>query len=231
MSLVVASTKEQIVRAAERLFAEHGLEGVSLRQIGAAAGNGNNSAVQYHFGSKEALVRAIFEYRLPRYDERLTFLIAERVPDDLRAWTDCIVRAMLEQAEMRDSWYLSFVAMLHHHQRQDVFAELPETVQLSTLSLYDNVAACLSHIPEPLRTYRVTQALVLILHAGADRERIARDGGSPLPFAVEASALVDGMVGFLDAPVSQQAQDALARSGVSHTFRPEFLDRMSGARR
>jgi AcrR family transcriptional regulator len=53
--------KEQIVLAAERLFAERGLDGVSLREIGAAVGNANNSAVQYHFGSKDQLVRAIFE--------------------------------------------------------------------------------------------------------------------------------------------------------------------------
>ena len=47
-----------------------GLLGVSLRQIGAAAGNGNNSAVQYHFGTKDRLVQAVFEYRLPRLRER-----------------------------------------------------------------------------------------------------------------------------------------------------------------
>ena len=52
MTTIAPSTKEQIVLAAEGLFAERGIEGVSLRQIGTAAGNGNNSAVQYHFGTK-----------------------------------------------------------------------------------------------------------------------------------------------------------------------------------
>jgi AcrR family transcriptional regulator len=61
MAVIAPSTKEQIVLAAEGLFAERGIEGVSLRQIGAAAGNGNNSAVQYHFGTKERLVQAVFE--------------------------------------------------------------------------------------------------------------------------------------------------------------------------
>ena len=60
------STKEQILLAAERLIADHGVDGVSMRQIGSAVGSGNNSAVLYHFGSKEKLVQAIFEYRLPR---------------------------------------------------------------------------------------------------------------------------------------------------------------------
>ena len=74
-ALPLSSTKEQIVLAAERLFAARGYEGVSLREIGAAAGSGNNSAVQYHFGSKGQLVVAIFENRLPYIDDRRAVLI------------------------------------------------------------------------------------------------------------------------------------------------------------
>ena len=60
-----------------------------LRQIRVAAGNGNNSAVQYHFGSKDKLVQAIFEYRLPRLHERRILLVAELRPNDLRSWVEC----------------------------------------------------------------------------------------------------------------------------------------------
>ncbi|MEE2045897.1 helix-turn-helix domain-containing protein, partial [Nocardiopsis tropica] len=59
----VAATRETILSAAERLFAEHGMAGVSNRQIGQEAGQGNNTAVTYHFGSKEGLVRAIVRRR------------------------------------------------------------------------------------------------------------------------------------------------------------------------
>ena len=83
------STKEQILLAAERLIADHGVDGVSMRQIGAAVGSGNNSAVLYHFGSKEKLVQAIFEHRLPRLRERRAQLVAERQPTDLRGWLEC----------------------------------------------------------------------------------------------------------------------------------------------
>ena len=100
MPLVAPSTKEQIVCTAERLFALHGIEGVSLRQIGAVAGSGNNSAVQYHFGSKDQLIQAIFEYRLPGLHERRVLLIAERRPDDLRSLVDCQLRAVMEQSEL-----------------------------------------------------------------------------------------------------------------------------------
>ena len=46
------TTALQLLLAAERLFAEHGLAGVSLRQISIEAGSSNNSAIRYHFGSK-----------------------------------------------------------------------------------------------------------------------------------------------------------------------------------
>jgi AcrR family transcriptional regulator len=55
---IPVSTKEQILLAAERLFAERGYD-VSLREIGVSAGSSNNSAVQYHFGSKEQLAVAM----------------------------------------------------------------------------------------------------------------------------------------------------------------------------
>ena len=82
------SSKEQIVLTAERLFAEHGIDGISLRQIGQAAGNANNSAVQYHFGTKDNLIQAIFEYRLPYLTRRRELLVAERRPASLRSWLE-----------------------------------------------------------------------------------------------------------------------------------------------
>lgn len=64
-------TRERILDIAEQLFAEQGLGQTSLRAITAAAGV-NLAAVHYHFGSKEALERAIFERRLrPMNTERL----------------------------------------------------------------------------------------------------------------------------------------------------------------
>lgn len=55
----VSATREALLTAAERLFAEHGVHAVANRQISEAAGQGNNAAVSYHFGTKVDLVRAI----------------------------------------------------------------------------------------------------------------------------------------------------------------------------
>ena len=53
------NTKDQILDAAEKLFAEHGYDAASLRDITAEAGV-NLAAVNYHFSSKEALFGAVF---------------------------------------------------------------------------------------------------------------------------------------------------------------------------
>ena len=67
-------TKEQILDTAERLFAESGIDAVSLRAITGEA-SVNLAAIHYHFGSKEALVKAVFARRLiPLNRERLALL-------------------------------------------------------------------------------------------------------------------------------------------------------------
>ena len=52
------STREKLLDCAEELFAEHGLEGVSLRTINAEAGL-SPAALHYHFGTKDRLVEVL----------------------------------------------------------------------------------------------------------------------------------------------------------------------------
>lgn len=52
-------TRAQLVAAAEQLFADRGIEGVSLREINAAAGQRNSTALQYHFDDRNGLLRAV----------------------------------------------------------------------------------------------------------------------------------------------------------------------------
>jgi AcrR family transcriptional regulator len=70
------ATKARILDAAERLFSEHGFAGTSVRAITAEA-DANLAAVHYHFGSKDAVIRAVFARRLePLNEERLELLDA-----------------------------------------------------------------------------------------------------------------------------------------------------------
>jgi len=66
-------TRTRILDAAEELFMQHGFEGASMRMLTAKA-NANLAAVNYHFGSKDALIESVFRRRL---DPMNTARIAE----------------------------------------------------------------------------------------------------------------------------------------------------------
>jgi AcrR family transcriptional regulator len=69
-----ANSRERILDAAERAFADLGLDGASLRRIVRGA-RVNLATVYYHFGSKEGLMAAVFERRLgPLKQEHLRLL-------------------------------------------------------------------------------------------------------------------------------------------------------------
>jgi len=59
------ATRLRILRTAERLFSERGIDAVSLQEIGRQAGQKNRSAVQYHFADKEGLLMAILDRHAP----------------------------------------------------------------------------------------------------------------------------------------------------------------------
>lgn len=54
-------TRDELIRAAETLFATRGIDGVSLREINRAAGQRNASALQYHFADRNGLLRAVID--------------------------------------------------------------------------------------------------------------------------------------------------------------------------
>ena len=72
MSLVEAKqhpdTRERILDAAEALFVEHGFEATTMRMITSRAGV-NLASINYHFGSKEALIQDVFRRRLTWLNE------------------------------------------------------------------------------------------------------------------------------------------------------------------
>jgi AcrR family transcriptional regulator len=210
------SMKESLVRTAERLFALHGLDGVSLRQIGQAAGTGNNSAVQYHFGTKEQLIQAIFEYRLPQLNERRRVLVAQVQPGDLRAAVEAHLRPMVEMAEGNDSYYMMFLERLENYWVPDhPFARLPKSYQASHRWYFTTVGSLLPDVPAPVRNMRMVGAMDICLHASADRERARHHGGRALPLALHINALFDAVIGFLSAPLSDATAAALALSPTS----------------
>jgi AcrR family transcriptional regulator len=208
------STKEQLVTTAERLFALHGIDGVSLRQIGAAAGIGNNSAVQYHFGSKDGLLKAILLHRLPGIIQRRKLLGLRAAPRDLRAAVEAHLLPVIEQAEDESSYYTMFLEQLMRYGIDEhPFGALPATYQASQKEYVERVGKMLGQLPAALRADRINQASAICLHASADRARARHFGAKTVPFALYVSELLDGLVGFLSAPVSEETLAALAGAG------------------
>lgn len=89
-------TRDRILDVAERMFGERGFVATSLREITAEAG-ANVASVNYHFGSKEALLAEVLERRLKPINERRLQLL-----DDVEAAAgneppplDAVIRAFL----------------------------------------------------------------------------------------------------------------------------------------
>lgn len=113
-------TKERILAAAERLYTERGVRGSSLRAITAEAG-ANVAAVNYHFGSKQELLRALIERRVDAANQqrlelldRLESEASERAPS-VEEILDALLRPMFEEdrgAGMRSVTALIFAEPL-----------------------------------------------------------------------------------------------------------------------
>ena len=97
-------TKDRILDAAERFFAEDGFDATSLRSVTTAAGV-NLAAVNYHFGSKaallEAVIRRVFEPVNARQLERLEELETEEEGPSVEALLDAFISPLFDLLDRR----------------------------------------------------------------------------------------------------------------------------------
>ncbi len=134
-----AETKSTLLDAAERLFAEHGFSATSLRNISAAAG-ANLAAVHYHFGSKEALIKAVLERRLvPLNQERLRLLdLAEAdgsgEPDYLERLIEALIGPPLRLSREEKNAGQHFMKLIGR-----TFAEADERLNKMFFAMFDEV--------------------------------------------------------------------------------------------
>ncbi len=101
--------------AMEKLVADWGIEAVNLRDVGREADQRNNSVVQYHFGSKEQLVGAMLDERLPPLAARVDESLATLHSDGLAGQPDAVAAALvasLLDAEHDERAFVAFLAAL-----------------------------------------------------------------------------------------------------------------------
>jgi len=203
------SSALRIVVTAERLFALHGIDGVSLRQIAAEAGSGNNSAVHYHFGSKDALIVAIFEHRLPQLNSERRLLAMRATPNDLRSRLEAHYLPLFHLAEQGDNLYASFVEQLERQQKIATtpivgLRGLPDEARSEHEGFRRDLEVLLDHLEPKLRSLRIAQAELMCLHLAGDRERTREGGGVVPPFGLFVASVLDGIAAYLVAPPARQ---------------------------
>jgi AcrR family transcriptional regulator len=199
-------TREAILTAAEVLFAERGMYAVSNRQISEAAGQGNNAAACYHFGTRTELLRAIEgKHRAPIEELRAQMLASVGGSTELRDWVSALVRPLTDHlaALGTPSWYARFAAqaMADPTYRHVVTKDALTSPQL--VETIDGINRCLPELPKRVRSERIVMVRNLLMHTCAEHEgALAEHGPRALSgWPVAGEGLIDAIVGLWRAPV------------------------------
>jgi AcrR family transcriptional regulator len=203
--------RTRLLDTAERLFAERGIAGVSLREITERAGQRNASVVQYHFGSRAGLVAAVVDRHMAGVDAarsvRLDAATAgARVPDVHEAMR-ILVEPLAECLRTESGRaYLRVVQHLVDEPRAPGASRPPLGETNPSLHRVTRMLERTTRsLPRRLRTERHRQTTSFLLRALADRaaELDGRDGRRPVlahdPFVAN---LVDVLVAVLTTPSS-----------------------------
>lgn len=200
-----SEARDKLVEAARDLFAERGIEVVSLREINRAAGQANTSALQYHFGDREALLDAILEPHQTDVDARRNALLADlaiREGPALRDLAGILVRpsAAMLQVEGGKA-YLRIMAELIRD---------PERFGRDRIGLRGSLGrwalAAKRVMPETVSPlHRRFAAMQLCFHELARRASTRRR----VDHRLFVSDLVDLTTGLLAAPISQETEQLL----------------------
>ena len=200
-------TRTRLLEAAELLFAERGLSAVSNRQISEAAGQGNNFAVGYHFGTRTDLLTALLKARQEPIDVIRARMVAELdSAAPLRDWLRCLVMPQLE--------YIGTAPGPTHFGRfwlhlatdpasvELVYREAMESVPLA--AILEGMYRSLPDLPEEAIRVRNIMSQNILIATFADFERTRNELGAQdtTSWSAFSESMVDGLVGLWSAPVS-----------------------------
>ncbi|MFA1544852.1 TetR/AcrR family transcriptional regulator [Actinomadura chokoriensis] len=165
------ATREALVRAGARLFAAHGIDAARTRDIITLAGQGNDSAITYHFGSRAGLLDAVLRAGIARMEPARAAALPTLHPGDLPAITAAIVQPTADELRTQPGRdFLRITAQLagragirdHHHPPL-----LHDTALQRQLQLLET--ACRTTHPEPLALERIHHFIAFLTAALADR--------------------------------------------------------------
>lgn len=183
------------MEAAERLFADRGIDGVALREIAVAAGQGNNTAVQYHFGGKDRLVYDIFDYRTKMFEPMRAAMLAKAEAAgrlmDARVLLEVMCLPHLSIADEKGAHpYSAFLAQyLTRSRSEDVRHPYddPKVLMPALRRVRRLIVDRVNYVPPDMLRLRVSTAKLMFLNM-----LMRRDSGFPTPAqAISLETLVN----------------------------------------
>ncbi len=197
MSIIVESAlplpakpvRQRLIDAAERLFAERGWNGVSIRTIAAAA-DVSLAALNYHFGLKENLLAEIFAARArPIADERRRLLAA--IEDGRTATLEDVIEAFLRPAlavGAENRMFAKLRARLATEPEEFSRGILSDAFDDSSKLCIAALQKCLPNLPPEALSWRFHFLMGAMVYTMADSGRIqALTNGSCDPGDVDAA--------------------------------------------
>ena len=202
--------KQALLEAAAVLMDERGVDNVTVHDISQASGHRNRSAVQYHFGSRDAVIRAVISRNMAPIDAERNLLLdhLESTGATLttRGVLEVVVRPLARQLHTPEGRrYFRIGAQLINHPRFMTDAGGAVTVNTSIARCAAYILPSLDHLPTPVVAERTSQVTGFIIRACGDQARLmdsdppARPVLSVDDFAVN---LVDTIMAILQAPTS-----------------------------
>lgn len=205
------AARDRLLGVAERLFAEKGIDAVSLNSIARFAKQLNGSVMQYHFGSKTGLIQAILERRMEVLNNRRNELVAHIDTSDrvgaLRQVAQAMVLPFAEHLCVeRGSTYLRFVAQVTFNTDRSVFEMVRGKHDSAVRRIAEIVQEILSGMNAEVVRHRLAVVTNLVLFSIGEREKLRmagkRTGVARLSTAEFIDDLVQMIVGALNAPTS-----------------------------
>lgn len=193
--------RERLLLAGEELIAERGMD-VPLRDVAAAAGQRNNSAVHYYFGSRDGLIRAILERRQEPLEARRLELLAEHEArggaDEVRELVEILIRPMFHVPyETGSTHYARFLEQVRTH---PLLSE-PVNVNLQhwpgSKIVVSRLGRALADHSPAVRRRRIESMATVMFALMADQERHADGHGLADPATLDD--IVTMLVGLLTA--------------------------------
>ena len=171
------ATRERILATGERLMAEHGLEGVSLRELTSLA-DVNLASVHYHFGSKEEVLAEVFELRAkPLTERRMELLAAVSREADGRPVLEDVLSAFLRpslEIALREGGenFLRLRARLAYERNETSRAILAKAFDKSSAAFLEALAEALPDLPPEDLFWRFHFVLGIMAYSMANPGRI-----------------------------------------------------------